>query len=70
MKRRRLALVMLAACSCHAANMRAQTTSADVPPVVVASKPFGESDLLAEMFAQQLEAQSIAVKRVQGLGRY
>ena len=48
--------------------MRAQTTSADVPPVVVASKPFGESYLLAEMFAQLLEAQGIAVKRVQGLG--
>lgn len=59
---------MLAVCSCQAANMRAQTTSANVPPVVVASKPFGESYLLAELFAQLLEAHGITVKRVQGLG--
>ena len=38
------------------------------PPVVVASKPFGESYLLAEMFAQVLEARGIAVERRLGLG--
>jgi len=38
------------------------------PPVVVASKPFGESYLLAEMFAQLLEARGIAVDRRPGLG--
>ena len=37
-------------------------------PVVVASKPFGESYLLAEMFAQLLEAHGIAVARRPGLG--
>jgi osmoprotectant transport system permease protein len=37
-------------------------------PVVVASKPFGESYLLAEMFAQVMEARGIAVDRRLGLG--
>ncbi len=36
--------------------------------VVVASKPFGESYLLAEMFAQLLESGGIAVTRRPGLG--
>jgi osmoprotectant transport system permease protein len=38
------------------------------PPVAVASKPFGESYLLAEMFAQVLERNGVAVKRLPGLG--
>ncbi len=37
-------------------------------PVVVASKPFGESYLLAEMFAQLLEARGMRVERRLGLG--
>jgi osmoprotectant transport system permease protein len=37
-------------------------------PVVVASKPFGESYLLAEMFAQLLEARGLPVERRPGLG--
>ena len=37
-------------------------------PVIVASKPFGESFLLCEMFAQLLEAHGIAVTRRPGLG--
>jgi osmoprotectant transport system permease protein len=37
-------------------------------PVVVASKPFGESYILAEMFAQLLEARGLAVDRRLGLG--
>ncbi|MGH7502045.1 MAG: glycine betaine ABC transporter substrate-binding protein [Longimicrobiales bacterium] len=37
-------------------------------PVVVASKPFGESFLLAEMFAQLLEARGFVVDRRLGLG--
>lgn len=37
-------------------------------PVVVASKPFGESYLLAELFAQLLEARGYAVDRRPGLG--
>ncbi len=36
--------------------------------VIVASKPFGESYLLAEMFAQTLEARGMAVDRRLGLG--
>jgi osmoprotectant transport system permease protein len=37
-------------------------------PIVVASKPFGESYLLCEIFAQLLEAHDIAVVRRPGLG--
>ncbi len=37
-------------------------------PVVVASKPFGESYVLAEMFAQLLEARGMRVDRRAGLG--
>lgn len=48
----------------------AQTRSIgqDARPVVVASKPFGESYLLAEMFAQILEARGVRVDRRPGLG--
>ena len=38
------------------------------PPVIVASKPFGESFLLAEMFGQLLEARGLTVDRRPGLG--
>lgn len=38
------------------------------PSVVVASKPFGESYLLGEIFAQHLEARGIQVERRLGLG--
>jgi osmoprotectant transport system permease protein len=37
-------------------------------PVVVASKPFGESYLLAEMFSQLLESRGFQVDRKPGLG--
>ncbi len=37
-------------------------------PIVIASKPFGESFLLAEMFAQLLEARGFRVDRRMGLG--
>lgn len=40
----------------------------DPGPVVVGSKPFGESYLLAEVFAQLLEARGVAVDRRPGLG--
>ena len=42
--------------------------SAQRAPIVVASKPFGESFLLAEMFAQLLESRGITVERRLGLG--
>jgi osmoprotectant transport system permease protein len=38
------------------------------PPVIVASKPFGESYLLGEVFAQLLESRGIRVERRPGLG--
>lgn len=44
------------------------TTLAQRTPVVVASKPFGESFLLAEMFAQLLESRGFEVDRRLGLG--
>lgn len=37
-------------------------------PVIVASKPFGESYLLCEMFAQLLESRGMRVERRPGLG--
>ena len=37
-------------------------------PIVVASKPFGESYILSEMFAQLLEARGFRVDRQPGLG--
>jgi osmoprotectant transport system permease protein len=48
---------------------QAALSSASHAPVVVASKPFGESYLLAEMFAQLLESHGIAVERKMGLGQ-
>jgi osmoprotectant transport system permease protein len=49
------------------ARADAQDAGAD-DPVVVASKPFGESYVLAEMFAQLLEAHGVRVERRPGLG--
>lgn len=46
------------------APMRAQTQR----PIIVASKPFGESYVLAEMFAQLLESRGFTVDRRRGLG--
>jgi len=48
--------------------LQAPTPRANTTPVVVASKPFGESYLLAEMFAQLLEARGERVDRRPGLG--
>ncbi len=53
---------------CFAVTVGLDGASAQVPQVVVASKPFGESFLLAEMFSQLLEARGIAVERRFGLG--
>lgn len=49
----------------HSASDRTSTATA---AVVVASKPFGESYLLAEMFSQLLESRGIMVQRRPGLG--
>ena len=50
----------------QAAARQSETTGGE--PVVVASKPFAESLILGEMFAQVLEARGIPVDRRPGLG--
>lgn len=66
MTRRRIAGALAAAL------LAASIASAQAPgrdrPIVVGSKPFGESYLLAELFAQILEARGLAVTRRFGLG--
>jgi osmoprotectant transport system permease protein len=51
-----------------AAAQRANPPAPTHRPVVIASKPFAESYILAEMFAQLLEARGIPVERRPGLG--
>lgn len=60
----------LLAALCPVGSLAAQATpgGGDAEPVVVASKPFGENYLLAEMFSQLLEARGIPVDRRPGLG--
>jgi osmoprotectant transport system permease protein len=50
------------------AQSTAPPSSRDNRPIVVASKPFGESYLLCEMFAQLLESRGFSVVRRPGLG--
>jgi osmoprotectant transport system permease protein len=45
-----------------------QASGGNARPVIVASKPFGESFVLAEMFAQLLESRGVRVDRRPGLG--
>ena len=59
-----LALVLLGS-TASVTGVRAQGVDRRV---VVASKPFGESYLLAEMFAQLLESRGFSVERRPGLG--
>ncbi len=59
-------MVLLALPSSIPRSMAGQADPAR--PVVVASKPFGESYLLCELFAQLLESRGIAVERRPGLG--
>ncbi len=63
-------LFLLLSGGVRAALTGAQTgeSSSSRRSVTVASKPFGESYLLCEMFAQLLEANGIAVDRRPGLG--
>ena len=58
-----LAMTSLAATVCAQSGASVRTV-----PIVVASKPFGESYLLCELFAQLLESRGIAVDRRPGLG--
>lgn len=64
----RALLALAGAASLGSAAGAQQTRDHSAAPVVVASKPFGESYLLAELFAQLLEANRIAVDRRPGLG--
>ncbi len=73
---RRAFLAMLMVCV-HRYDVAAQSAPAPSPapptarvaaPIIVASKPFGESFLLAEMFAQLLERNGRTVDRKLGLG--
>ena len=63
-----MGVAVCVACMRGLIPVSAQTSSGATPPVVVASKPFGESYVLAEMFAQLLEQHGIAVERRPGLG--
>jgi osmoprotectant transport system permease protein len=60
-------LSVLMATQLLAGAAMSQTPNPD-RPVIVASKPFGESYLLAELFAQVLESRGIQVDRRPGLG--
>jgi osmoprotectant transport system substrate-binding protein/osmoprotectant transport system permease protein len=63
------ALAALATIATAGTALTAQTASSGrSAPVIIASKPFAESYLLAEMFAQLLEARGMAVERHLGLG--
>ncbi len=56
------------AVSAGAQSRPTDTSTVGGRPVVVASKPFGESYLLCEMFAQLLESRGMGVERRPGLG--
>lgn len=63
-----VALVVTAPGPADAAPPFQEPPGADAAPVVVASKPFGESYVLAELFSALLEARGVAVERRPGLG--
>lgn len=68
MKRAFAIAATLAAAHLAVLPSRVAHAQQDNAPIVVASKPFGESYVLAEMFATLLERNGIAVKRLPGLG--
>lgn len=61
-------MVMLLMLVTGIGNPLAEPHHLQARPIVIASKPFGESYLLAEMFAQLLESRGFIVKRRPGLG--
>ena len=63
-----LGVALLAAVAAPVSDAARAQNASPARPVIVASKPFGESYLLAEMFAQTLESRGIAVERRAGLG--
>lgn len=62
------ASTLLMAAMVIAGTIPVEIAAQNSKPVVVASKPFGESYLLAEMFSQLLESRGINVERRPGLG--
>ena len=66
MQLRRLTGLAFVVAAISAESVAAQ--SASNRPIVVASKPFGESYLLCELFAQVLESRGFRVERKPGLG--
>jgi osmoprotectant transport system permease protein len=65
--RRTVILLLVVVAVTGTSTSHAQTRQSNAP-VVVASKPFGESFILAELFAQLLERRGLAVDRRPGLG--
>lgn len=65
---RRLAVLAAATVAALGVSLHAQVPGEGRRPVVVGSKPFGESYLLAEIFAQTMEARGVTVTRRFGLG--
>ena len=63
---RRFALLAVVTAALAAGHAQAQAPAAR--PIVVGSKPFGESYVLAELFAQVMETRGIVVIRRVGLG--
>ena len=65
---------LICLCTAPATSVHAQPDTRAAPAqresraVIVASKPFGESYLLCEMFAQLLESRGLSVERRPGLG--
>jgi osmoprotectant transport system permease protein len=68
MRSRQRICVLLATAIVGGAIPAALVAQRESRPVVVASKPFGESYLLAEMFSQLLESRGFSVDRKPGLG--
>jgi osmoprotectant transport system permease protein len=62
------AMVALSAFESRSFAQRTSVSAAPSRPIIVASKPFGESYILAEMFGQLLEARGYRVDRRPGLG--
>lgn len=67
-RRSSLALWFIARCGLPCMAAAQGPVATEQRPVVVASKPFAESYLLAEMFAQLLESRGVRVERRPGLG--
>ncbi len=64
--RRTIGLILFFGSAAVPVIIRGQVSA--IRPVVVASKPFGESFILAELFAQMLEHRGFVVDRRPGLG--